>query len=283
MAPRIEKAKGIGFCFGVRRALDILEKAARERGTVETLGAIVHNQPVLDRLAGIGVRIASGVDDIQGSVVAISAHGISPQLEQEIKSRHIEVIDTTCPFVHRAQIAARRLARAGFFTIVYGDAHHPEVKGVLGWAGGRGMATVDEQLVTGIKPLPRRLGILSQTTQIPEHFNEFVVQLISHTLDKDSELRIVDTICHDIRERQAQALELARRVGLMLVIGGHSSANTNRLAQLCSEVTRTYLIETAAEIQTSWLEGEHRIGITGGASTADETIDEVVTRLELVT
>ena len=283
MAPRIEKAKGIGFCFGVRRALDILEKAARERGTVETLGAIVHNQPVLDRLAGIGVRIASGVDDIQGSVVAISAHGVSPQLEQEIKSRHIEVIDTTCPFVHRAQIAARRLARAGFFTIVYGDAHHPEVKGVLGWAGGRGMATVDEQLVTGIKPLPRRLGILSQTTQIPEHFNEFVVQLISHTLDKDSELRIVDTICHDIRERQAQALELARRVGLMLVIGGHNSANTNRLAQLCSEVTRTYLIETAAEIQTSWLEGEHRIGITAGASTADETIDEVVTRLELVT
>ena len=283
MAPRIEKAKGIGFCFGVRRALNILEKAARERGTVETLGAIVHNQPVLDRLAGIGVRIASGVDDIQGSVVAISAHGVSPQLEQEIKSRHIEVIDTTCPFVHRAQIAARRLARAGFFTIVYGDAHHPEVKGVLGWAGGRGMATVDEQLVTGLKPLPRRLGILSQTTQIPEHFNEFVVQLISHTLGKDSELRIVDTICHDIRERQAQALELARRVGLMLVIGGHDSANTNRLAQLCSEVTRTYLIETAAEIQTSWLEGEHRIGITAGASTADETIDEVVTRLELVT
>jgi 4-hydroxy-3-methylbut-2-enyl diphosphate reductase len=283
MAPRIEKAKGIGFCFGVRRALDILEKAARERGTVETLGAIVHNQPVLDRLAGIGVRIASGVDDIQGSVVAISAHGVSPQLEQEIKSRHIEVIDTTCPFVHRAQIAARRLARAGFFTIVYGDAHHPEVKGVLGWAGGRGMATVDEQLVTGLKPLPRRLGILSQTTQIPEHFNEFVVQLISHTLGKDSELRIVDTICHDIRERQAHALELARRVGLMLVIGGHNSANTNRLAQLCSEVTRTYFVETAAEIQTSWLEGEHRIGITGGASTADETIDEVVTRLELVT
>jgi 4-hydroxy-3-methylbut-2-enyl diphosphate reductase len=283
MAPRIEKAKGIGFCFGVRRALDILEKAARERGTVETLGAIVHNQPVLDRLAGIGVRIASGVDDIQGSVVAISAHGISPQLEQEIKSRHIEVIDTTCPFVHRAQIAARRLARAGFFTIVYGDAHHPEVEGVLGWAGGRGMATVDEQLVTGLKPLPRRLGILSQTTQIPEHFNEFVVQLISHSLGKDSELRIVDTICHDIRERQTHALELARRVGLMLVIGGHDSANTNRLAQLCSEVTRTYLIETAAEIQTSWLEGEHRIGITAGASTADETIDEVVTRLELVT
>lgn len=283
MAPRTEKARGIGFCFGVRRALDILEKAARERGTVETLGAIVHNQPVLDRLASIGVKIASGVNDIQGSVVAISAHGISPQIEQEIRARQINIIDTTCPFVHRAQIAARRLARAGFFTIVYGDTHHPEVKGVLGWAGDKGIATLDKQSVTELKPLPRRLGILSQTTQIPEHFNEFVKQLINHTLGKDSELRIVDTICHDIRERQAQALELARRVNLMLVIGGHNSANTNRLAQLCSEVTGTYLVETADEIQTTWLKGKHHIGITAGASTADETIDEIVSRLKLVT
>jgi len=268
MTLRIEKAKGIGFCFGVRRALNILEKAAHEHGMVETLGAIVHNQSVLDRLSSLGVRIANRVDDIQGNVVAISAHGVSPQIEQEIRSRHINIINTTCPFVHRAQIAARRLAKASFFVIVYGDAHHPEVKGVLGWAG---------------DTLPRRIGILSQTTQIPAHFNEFTKQLVDLTLGKDSELRIVDTICHDIRERQSQALELAHRVGLMLVIGGHNSANTNRLAQLCSEITKTYLIETASEIQPSWLKGKHHIGITAGASTADETIDEVIARLKLVT
>jgi 4-hydroxy-3-methylbut-2-enyl diphosphate reductase len=283
MALRIEKAKGIGFCFGVRRALDMIEKAARERGTVETLGAIVHNQPVLDRLSSIGVRIASRVDDIRGNVVAISAHGVSPQIEQEIRSRHINIINTTCPFVHRAQIAARRLARASFFVIVYGDAHHPEVKGVLGWAGNNGLASLEAKTITGLRPLPRRIGILSQTTQIPAHFNEFTKQLVDLTLGKDSELRIVDTICHDIRERQSQALELAHRVGLMLVIGGHNSANTNRLAQICSEVTKTYLIETASEIQPSWLKGKHHIGITAGASTADETIDEVIARLKLVT
>lgn len=283
MTLRIEKAKGIGFCFGVRRALNTLEKSAHEHGMVETLGAIVHNQPVLDRLSSIGVRIASRVDDIQGNVVAISAHGVSPQIEQEIRSRHINIINTTCPFVHRAQIAARRLAKASFFVIVYGDAHHPEVKGVLGWAGDTGIATVDVSSVTGLKPLPRRLGVLSQTTQIPAHFNKFTKQLIGHTLGKDSELRIVDTICHDIRERQSQALKLAPRASLMLVIGGHNSANTNRLAQLCSEVTKTYLIETASEIQPSWFKGKHHIGITAGASTADETIDEVVARLKLVT
>ena len=279
----IEKAEGIGFCFGVRRALDMIEKAARERGTVETLGAIVHNQPVLDRLSSIGVRIASRVDDIRGNVVAISTHGVSPQIEQEIRSRHINIINTTCPFVHRAQIAARRLARASFFVIVYGDAHHPEVKGVLGWAGNNGLASLEAKTITGLRPLPRRIGILSQTTQIPAHFNEFTKQLVDLTLGKDSELRIVDTICHDIRERQSQALELAHRVGLMLVIGGHNSANTNRLAQICSEVTKTYLIETASEIQPSWLKGKHHIGITAGASTADETIDEVIARLKLVT
>jgi 4-hydroxy-3-methylbut-2-enyl diphosphate reductase len=283
MALRIEKAKGIGFCFGVRRALTILEKTARERGTVETLGAIVHNQPVVDRLSSIGVRIASRVDDIRCNVVAISAHGVSPQIEQEIRSRHINIINTTCPFVHRAQIAARRLAKASFFVIVYGDAHHPEVKGVLGWAGNNGLASLEAKTITELRPLPRRIGVLSQTTQIPAHFNEFTKQLVDLTLGKDSELRIVDTICHDIRERQSQALELAHRVSLMLVIGGHNSANTNRLAQICSEVTKTYLIETASEIQPSWLKGKHHIGITAGASTADETIDEVIARLKLIT
>ncbi len=283
MALRIEKAKGIGFCFGVRRALNILEKTARERGTVETLGAIVHNQPVLDRLSSIGVRIASRVDDIRGNVVAISAHGVSPQIEQEIRSRHINIINTTCPFVHRAQIAARRLAKASFFVIVYGDAHHPEVKGVLGRAGNNGVTSLEAKTITELRPLPRRIGVLSQTTQIPAHFNEFTKQLVGLTLGKDSELRIVDTICHDIRERQSQALELAHRVSLMLVIGGHNSANTNRLAQICSEVTKTYLIETASEIQPPWLKGKHHIGITAGASTADETIDKVIARLKLVT
>lgn len=280
MTLRIEKAKGIGFCFGVRRAINIVEKTARERGEIETLGAIVHNQPVLQRLAGIGVRTASGVDDIKGNVVAVSAHGVSPRLEKEIQAHHIDIINTTCPFVHRAQVTARRLAETGFFVIVFGDANHPEVKGVLGWANDKGVATLDEKYIAKLKPLPRRLGVLSQTTQIPAHFTEFVKGIINSALTRDSELRIVDTICHEIRERQASALELASRVDLMLVIGGHNSANTSRLAQLCSQITKTYLIEMAEELQPAWFQGQHHVGITAGASTAEQTVDEVVTRLE---
>ena len=125
MTLRIEKAAGIGFCFGVKRAINIMEKVARERGGVETLGAVVHNQPVLQRLAEIGVRVAKSVDDIRGDTVAIRSHGVSSQLEEEIRARHIDIINTTCPFVRRAQVAARRLARAGFFTVIYGDTDHP--------------------------------------------------------------------------------------------------------------------------------------------------------------
>ncbi len=152
MTVRVEKANGIGFCFGVRQAIDMLEKVAGEHGSVETLGAIVHNQQVLQRLAGIGVRVANSVDDIQGNTVVIGAHGVSPQLEDEIRARHTQVIDTTCPFVHRAQVAARRLAKSGFFVIIYGDADHPEVKGILGWADGKGMATLDENFIATFEP-----------------------------------------------------------------------------------------------------------------------------------
>ena len=283
MVLRIEKAAGIGFCFGVKRAINTLEKIARERGGVETLGAVVHNQPVLQRLAEIGVRVAKSVDDIRGNTVAISSHGVSPQLEEEIRARHIDIINTTCPFVRRAQVAARRLADAGFFTIIYGDADHPEVKGVLGWAKGKGMATLDDRFISSLSNLPRRLGVLSQTTQIPARFTEFVKEFIDSALVKDSELRIIDTICHDIRQRQAAALKLASKVDLMLVIGGHTSANTNHLVGLCSTATKTYLVETAKGIQSSWLQGQCHIGITSGASTDEQTIDEVLAKLRTMT
>jgi 4-hydroxy-3-methylbut-2-enyl diphosphate reductase len=276
----IEKSPRTGFCFGVKRAIDILEKVARERGGVEALGAIVHNQQVLDKLAGLGVRVAKNLDDISGNTVAIGAHGLSPEMEAEIKARYTDVINTTCPFVQRAQIAARRLASAGFFVIVYGDVDHPEVKGILGWAEGKGMATLEPEAVAGLEKLPRRVGILSQTTQIPASFNTFVKTLIDYALTKDAELRIIDTICHDIRERQQSTIELANKVDLMLVIGSHTSANTNHLAELCATTTETLLLETADEITPEKIEGHRHIGVTGGASTAEEAINEVIQKLE---
>jgi 4-hydroxy-3-methylbut-2-en-1-yl diphosphate reductase len=279
MALEIEKAANTGFCFGVRRAIDMLEKAVAECGKLETMGAVVHNQQVLQRLAEIGITVAGDIEDIKGNVVAISSHGVSPQVEAELKKRKLNVIDTTCPSVHRAQVTARRLAEDGFLVVIYGDANHPEVKGLLGWAGGKGIATLDSKFVSTLDHIPRRMGVLSQTTQIHSSFVDFIKAVIDSAFIRDSEFRAIDTICHDIRERQVDALELAKKVDLMLVIGGRSSANTRHLADLCATVTETHHIETAGDIQESWLKGKRRVGVSSGASTADQTIDEVLARL----
>ncbi|MCJ7605519.1 MAG: 4-hydroxy-3-methylbut-2-enyl diphosphate reductase [Dehalococcoidales bacterium] len=278
--PKVEKAARTGFCFGVRRAISLLEDVAKERGGVETLGAVVHNQQVTERLADLGVSVVTNIDDIRGDAVVTSSHGVSPELEEKIRSGHIEVISTTCPNVSRAQTAAGNLADSDFFVIVYGDADHPEVKGILGWARSKGLATTDEEAIAALDPLPRRIGILSQTTQVPAHFAEFVKKIIDLGLTKNSEIRIIDTICHDLRERQADALELAHRADLMLVVGGRHSANTNRLAELCGRVSETHLIETAEEIDPAWVTGKNLIGVTSGASTAEETVEDVIRRLE---
>jgi 4-hydroxy-3-methylbut-2-enyl diphosphate reductase len=278
--PIIEKAARTGFCFGVRRAINTLEKVAHERGGVETLGAVVHNQQVLQKLSKIGVKVVNSVDAIKGDTVVTSSHGVSPDLEDKIRALHHDIVSTTCGDVRRAQTSAQKLAESDFFVIVYGDANHPEVKGILGWAHGKGLATTDEKVVAALNPLPRKLGVLSQTTQVPAHFGEFVKKIIDLALTKNSEIHIIDTICHDLRERQAAALELANRADLMLVVGGRSSANTNRLAEICAQVTETHLIETAEEIKHAWLKDKKHIGVTSGASTDEQTVDEVMQKLQ---
>ena len=277
---QIEKSGKIGFCYGVRRAVDILEKEAKQRSGVESLGEVVHNRHVMRRLAAGGVKVVQSQAEIKGKAVVLGTHGVSPEVEAQITSRQIEIIDTTCPFVHRAQIAAWRLAEAGFFVIVFGDGNHAEVKGILGWAKGKGLAATDIKSITSLGELPRRTGILSQTTQIPAHFTAFVKGIFDTLYVKDAEIRVVDTICHDIRERQAAALDLAQRVDLMLVVGGRNSANTGHLADLCAAAVKTYKIENAGEINPAWLVGRQNIGITAGASTADEEIQEVVDRIK---
>lgn len=279
----IKKADKIGLCFGIRRAIDIIDKVVSERGSVETLGAIAHNQHVVQSLAEKGVRVAKNINGIKGDTIVIASHGVSPQVLEELQARHLNIVDATCPFVHRPQLAARRLAESGFLVVIYGDASHAEVKGILGWANGKGIAALDAKSITKLDPLPRRLGILSQTTQIPANFNEFVKKLIDTALTRDSEFRVIDTICHDTRERQAATVKLAHEVDMMLIIGSKGSANTNRLAELCSGITEVCFVESASEIEPSKIRGNQRIGITAGASTPEQTIDEAVKKLKTIT
>ncbi len=272
----IRKAETIGFCYGVKRAIEILENTVKTHGPIETLGAIVHNEQVLKKLEKQGVKVANNLNEVEGTELVVSAHGISQQLRNDIEARGIKVIDTTCPYVHRAQNMARRLSDGGCFVVIYGDAEHQEVQGILGHTNNNGIATTSVDDVKTMERIPRHIGVVSQTTQVPRNFNEFTKQLFEETFGKDSELRVIDTICHDIRTRQANAFKLAQEVDLMLVIGGRTSANTRHLAELCGRITPTYHISTADEIKPEWLENVESVGVVSGASTPEETIDEVI-------
>jgi 4-hydroxy-3-methylbut-2-enyl diphosphate reductase len=277
----IEKASEIGFCFGVKRALKILEETIGEYGKVETLGPVVHNQQVVDRFSQLGARAVDRPDQIAGSVAVIPSHGVSPDTLDELASRGLKVVDTTCPNVRRAQSAARDLSQAGVWVVIFGDPLHPEVKGILGWAGHKGMATLDSGSITHLHDLPARLGLLSQTTRNPAQYVAFVDSIASAVLSQIDELRIINTLCNITKRRQAAALELARKVSLMIVVGGRNSANTRCLAEMCSSTgTETHLVETAPEIGDAWLKGQRAIGVTTGTSIPDNVIDEVMLKLE---
>lgn len=277
----IEQAAEIGFCTGVRRAIDILERASRKLGPLQTLGPIVHNQQVVDKLAQSGVTVAESLDQLSCGTVAISAHGVSPDVLQQAQERGLQIVDTTCPFVRRAQNAAKRLNKAGLFVIVFGDGDHREVQGVLGCAEDNGIATLKLPDLDRAK-LPQRIGILSQTTQSFPAFVHFVSSFSERYVELIAELRIINTICDATRRHQQAAMELARRVDLMLVVGSRTSANTRRLAEICSDIVETHHIETAAEIGPRWLNerGNLHVGITAGASTPDEAINEVTATLK---
>lgn len=276
---RIEKAEKLGLCFGVTRAVRLLKEAACKYKEIETLGPVAHNRLLVETLADLGVRPISHLDEAQGKILAITTHGTSPAILSEIKARHIGIIDTTCPIVRKAQNAARELAEAGFDVIIFGDAEHSEVKGLLGWAGNKGIAALNVRQLGRTVKLSSRLGIISQTTQTQSAFIEFVEQLMGLATSKTEEMRLVNTLCKVVQDQQEAALQLAHKSQLMIVIGGSNSANTRHLVEICSPLVETHSVETVDEVKSSWLAGKHEIGITAGASTPDEAVEELMDKL----
>lgn len=277
----VKLAREMGFCYGVRRALRLLDEVSRQSGKIQTLGHIVHNEQVVDNLSKKGISPIESIAEINSSTVAITTHGVGPKVLAELKSRSLQLVDTTCPWVNREQKAASRLAEAGFSVIIFGDADHPEVKGVLEWAGSYSRVTQTPSLELLYARIPRRLGILSQTTQNPQAFKDFVKKVIDGFLSSGIEIRIINTICDATQKRQAAAIELAGAVDIMIVVGGKGSANTRRLAEICSaQGVTTYQVETANDVQTSWFQNKCRVGVTAGASTPDGVITDVVHKLK---
>lgn len=276
---KIEKAEKLGLCFGVRRAIKLLKEAANKYGEIETLGPLAHNRLLVEALANLGVKPINHLDQVQGRILAITTHGVSPAVLSEIRAHHIHIIDTTCPIVRKAQNAAKELAEAGFDIFIFGDEKHSEVKGLLGWAGDKGIAALDIKQIYSSGKSSSRLGIISQTTQTQSAFIEFVRQLMGMVGPKIEEMRLVNTLCKVTQGQQEAAIKLARKSQLMIVIGGANSANARHLVEICSPLVETHLVETADEVDTSWLVGKHHVSITAGASTPDETVEELIDKL----
>jgi 4-hydroxy-3-methylbut-2-enyl diphosphate reductase len=269
----------MGFCWGVRRAIDIMEKAADEKGEIISLGPIVHNPQVVRELEERGVRTAGDLSDGDSLPVAITAHGVGPDVLEDARSRGNEVIDTTCPIVTRSQRWAKKMAEAGFTLVIFGDPNHREVRGVLAWAGANAIAIQDGDPLPA--DLPSRLAVISQTTQSPERFAEFVSRLMQKNVGKISELRVINTLCDVTSSQQSAARELAQEVDLVLVVGGRSSANTRHLLDVCKEEgSIAYHVEGPDELKAEWLKGCKSVGVTAGASTPDSAVEAVVRRVQ---
>jgi 4-hydroxy-3-methylbut-2-en-1-yl diphosphate reductase len=266
----------MGFCWGVRRAVEMMEEEAGN-GQIISLGSIVHNQQVVDKLADHGVNMVRSIEELNGERVAITAHGVGPQVLKELEARGKEIIDTTCPIVTRSQRWAKKLADEGFAIIIFGDPDHKEVRGVLQWAGSKGYAITENQIdELPWDEMPSRIAVLSQTTHNPERFANFVSLLFQKKINQISDLQVINTLCHATSGQQAAAEELAAQVDLMIVIGGMESANTRHLAEVCeAQGTETHHIETSDELEARWFEGKQKVGITAGASTPDFVIDDV--------
>lgn len=272
----IEVARYAGVCYGVERALGMAEKAADEAcRPVNTLGPLIHNPLVVNDLESIGVGTASSVSEVEGGTLIIRAHGVVPSVVEDARTRGLDVLDATCPYVKKVHNAAERLVREGCQLIVVGESGHPEVEGIMGHAGDDAHVVSVPGDLDAIE-LSRKVGVVVQTTQTPGALADIVAELSKRTMD----LRVINTICSATQERQDSAAELARRVDAMIVVGGKNSGNTRRLAEICTAACpKTHHIEDASEIDPAWFDGASHIGVTAGASTPASHIERTLVRM----
>ena len=277
----IIRAREMGFCYGVRRAVDMMEKEAGDGLPIASLGSVVHNPLVVDGLRERGVDVVRALDHVGARRLAITAHGVGPAVYDEANGLGLTVVDTTCPIVTRAQRWARRATEDGFTLLVYGDPQHKEVRGIIGWATGRVITLQDESEIDTLPDnLPSKIAVLVQTTHTEQRFASFVNRQLTTRMHKIGELRVINTLCNATTGQQAAAIELAHEVDVVVVVGGRESANTRHLREVCEdEGVRAYHIESAEELDPSWFAGVTRVGLTAGASTPDYSVDAVERRL----
>jgi 4-hydroxy-3-methylbut-2-enyl diphosphate reductase len=271
-------ADEFGFCFGVERAVEMVEESLDRNETVRTLGPLIHNEQEMQRLGEKGVgTISEPVQIGRGETAVIRAHGVTPEVEKELLEKASKVVDATCPFVTRVQRLAARAAAENRHVVVVGNPDHPEMIGVKGYAPDNAFVIKDESEVAGLPKLNNPL-VVSQTTIKAKTFFD-TAEAVKKVAE--GETQVINTICSATRDRQDAARALAGEVDAFYVIGGNHSSNSRKLLIVCKEqCERSFLIQTEEDIDPADLEGVETVGVTAGASTPKWLIDKVVERLE---
>jgi 4-hydroxy-3-methylbut-2-enyl diphosphate reductase len=276
---RVYLAKEVGFCFGVKRAINMTRQALAEYNDVSILGDVVHNRAVTSELEARGLQKVDGLDEVKGGTMVIRAHGLSQTEIQAARDRGLNIVDATCPIVTQAQDAAKELERRGCTVLIIGDRNHAEIKGVMGNLANPAVVvdSVEELREANLdKRLLRKVGVIFQTT----HSFELCSDIVNELFTMAKEVQVINTICRPVRNRQMDAVELAERVDVMVVVGSRSSANTLELKHLCQKYNaRTIHVENADELTSTPFDGVSEVGIASGLSTPPDIVEAVKKRI----
>jgi 4-hydroxy-3-methylbut-2-enyl diphosphate reductase len=269
-------AEKCGFCPGVRAAINLAQKTLAEQDKVYSLGHIIHNEDMVNQLSKAGLSTVDSIKNIESGTVLIRSHGATLAELEEIRKKGLKIVDATCVLVKRVQKIARQLNEEGYKVVMIGDKDHPEVKAVVG--------STDDVKVVGSPndldkiTLNKKLGIICQTTQSSDHFADMIASISRRGF---SEIKIINTLCRETMDRQTAAVKLCRQVDVMFVLGGSHSANTRKLAELCKKHNpQTYHLQNWAELDKNCLSGKMMAGVTAGASTPDDVVEEFVRNLQ---
>ena len=270
-------AEECGLCYGVRRALGLARRTRRSRqGIVATLGHLIHNPKVIADLEAGGIVSVDTPEALRSGTVVIRSHGVAPSIYRRLERRKIEIVDATCPIVKKIQELVASLARERLEVVIVGDREHPETRGLVGHALGRGVVVETEAQARAL-PARKTRAVLAQSTQDVGLLERVAAVL----MEKTKELRVFNTVCDSTRTRQRATSELAGRVDTLFIVGGRQSSNTAKLFEISRRILpRTYFIESARQITPAMLRGAETVGISGGASTPPEAIKEAAETIQ---
>ena len=275
-------AKTAGFCFGVKRAVEqVYEQIEKAKKPVYTYGPIIHNEFVVKDLEEKGVRVLNTEEELaalKDGIVIIRSHGVGKHIYELLEAHHITVVDATCPFVKKIHRIVEQQTAEGRRVIIIGSPEHPEVQGIKGWGDERTVVIEDMDDFLKLQlPENEKLCIVSQTTFNYKKFQDIVEKISKTRYD----ITVLNTICNATQERQVEAMRIASQVDVMLVIGGKHSSNTQKLYDICrKECKNTYYIQTLGDFNPECISSVRSVGITAGASTPNNIIEEVHTKCQ---